>query len=211
MAESARTDSQAHHGGQRDSGARSGTWSQAGEVSQAGGQMGGKMGGQVDVGGPCSPLFLWFRPCPQPTPPSAYTCSPTKPSLWLLTPHGLWKGQRRKQRKSMSRMESHHTTTGPKTASVGLSHQIPYRRGFKDPPTSPSPWCPDHHAWAQRQTVSNRHGLRSIFLFSKREKKKQQKKKCPPITGGADSPDRSEAPNPITRDFRAQPCTGSCD
>lgn len=114
------------------------------------------------------------------------------------------------KRKTMSRIEPHHTTTGPKTALVGVSCQIPHRGGFKDPLTSPGPWCPDHHAWARRQAASISAWFKEHFSFNK-GKKEATEKKCPPITGGAASPDRSEAPNPITRDFRAQPCTGSCD
>lgn len=122
--------------------------------------------------------------------------------------HGRVKGG--DNRKSMSRMEPHHTTTGPKTALVGLSRQIPYRGSFKDTPP------PLAQALGVLTTMPGLCGSRLksavvFFFFSIRGKKRSNRKKCPPITGGAASPDRSEAPNPITRDFRAQPCTGSCD
>lgn len=77
VSESAQTDSQAHHGGPRDGGAQGGTWSQAGEVSWAG----GRTDGQVEVlpAGLCSFLF------PQPILPSiplhALTHTPA-PSPW---------------------------------------------------------------------------------------------------------------------------------
>lgn len=95
--------------------------------------MDGRMGGQVYVGGPCSPLFLWLWPCPQPTPPSAHTHSPTEPSLRILTPYSTWKGQGRRQKKVYEQNGATPHHTGPKTALIGLSRQIPYRGSFKDP------------------------------------------------------------------------------
>lgn len=52
---------------------------------------------------------------------------------WIFTPHGLWKGQGTRQKKVYEQNGATPHHHGPKTALVGLSHQIPYRGGFKDP------------------------------------------------------------------------------
>lgn len=146
--------------------------------------MNGRMGGQVDVGGPCSPLFLWLWPCPQPTHPQHTHTLPLNLHFGS-SPHMVCRRVKGgDKRKTLSRMEPHHTITGPKTALVGLSCQI-YTGGFKDPLTSPGPWCPDYHAWARRQAASNRHGLRSKFFFNKGKKEATEKKMSTYNTGSS--------------------------
>ena len=64
VAQSARTDSQAQHGGARAGGAGAGTRSQAGEVSWVGARIDRRADRQTGGRAPCCPLFLWLSPQP---------------------------------------------------------------------------------------------------------------------------------------------------
>lgn len=97
-------------------------------------------------------------------------------------------GSREETKESLRAERSHTTPPRARKPPWLVSHvRFHTEAASKTPPTSPGPWCPDHHARALRQTALNRHGLRSVcvfFFFSIRGEKKQQKKMSTYNKGG---------------------------